>query len=166
MLGKTLLNLDEVGRTLDPRFQPNAAIQRHGADLMRRRTLKSASPANLLNSLLETNEFVQRLPGRLNRMFDAVTEKELEVKVNVANDDLLLAGLQKIANRIATGAVLAALIVGASMLMQVDTEFRVLGYPGFAILLFLAAAIGGVILILDVAVTDRAAKGKHGREPE
>ncbi len=166
MLGKTLLNLDEVGRTLDPAFRPNAAIQDHAADLMRRRTLKSASPANLLNSLLETNEFVQRLPGRLNRMFDAVTEKELEVRVQVANDDLLLAGLQKIANRIATGAVLAALIVGASMLMRVDTEFRVLGYPGFAILLFLAAAIGGIILIFDVAMTDRATNRRHGRKPE
>jgi ubiquinone biosynthesis protein len=166
MLGKTLLNLDEVGRTLDPGFQPNLAIQRHAADLMRRRTLKSASPANLLNSLLETNEFVQRLPGRLNRMFDAVTEKELEVKVRVANDDLLLAGLQKIANRIATGAVLAALIIGASMLMQVDTAFRLLGYPGFAIILFLGAAIGGIILIVDVAMTDRATRSQPGRKPE
>mgnify|MGYP006200118545 CR=1 FL=1 len=34
MVGKALLNLDEVGRTLDPDFEPNAAIRRHAAELM------------------------------------------------------------------------------------------------------------------------------------
>jgi ubiquinone biosynthesis protein len=158
MLGKTLLNLDLVGRTLDPDFNPNQAIQRHAGDLMRRRMLDQASPSHLLTSLLETNEFVQRLPGRLNRVFDALTEKELEVRIRVANDELLLDGLQKIANRIAAGAVLAALIIAASLLMRVETTFRILGYPGIAILLFFAAAFGGLLMLLDVALHDRASR--------
>jgi len=40
MLGKTLLNLDHVARTLDPEFDPNAAIQRHAAEIMRQRMVK------------------------------------------------------------------------------------------------------------------------------
>ena len=47
MLGKTLLNLDQVGRTLDPDFDPNAAIRRNAAELMRRAVRKSLSPGNL-----------------------------------------------------------------------------------------------------------------------
>ncbi len=54
----------------------------------------------------------------------------------------ILEGFQKVANRIALGLVLAALIVGAAMLMRVPTPFTILGYPGLAILLFLAAAAG------------------------
>jgi len=150
-------------RVEPPTFQPNATIRRHAADLMQRRMLKSASPSNVLASLLETNEFVQRLPGRLNRALDSMTEREFEVKVRVANDALLLDGLQKIANRIAAGAILAALIVGASMLMQVETTFTLMGYPGLAILLFLAAAVGGIMLLFDVAAHDRWVK--HSRPP-
>ncbi|MEX2584103.1 MAG: AarF/UbiB family protein [Gemmatimonadota bacterium] len=157
MLGKTLLNLDLIGRTLDPGFQPNMAIQRHAADLMRRRMVKNASPSHIIGTLLETNDFVQRLPGRLNRVFDAITERELEVNVRVVNDSLLLTGLQKIANRIAAGVVLAALIVSAAMLMQVETSFRIMGYPGVAMLLFIAAAAGGGILLFDIATHDRGA---------
>ena len=52
--------------------------------------------------------------------------------------------MQKVANRIASGLVLAALIIGAALLMRVETSFQVLGYPGIAILCFLAAAAGGV----------------------
>jgi ubiquinone biosynthesis protein len=162
MLGKTLLNLDQVGRTLDPRFDPNAAIRRHASDMMQRRMLRNASPAQLLTGLLEANEFAQKLPGRLNRVLDSLTEREFEVRIRMANDTLLLAGLHKIANRIAAGAVLAALIVGASMLMQVETTYRIFGYPGLAMLLFLAAAIGGIILLLDILLHDRWTRGSKG----
>jgi ubiquinone biosynthesis protein len=155
LLGKTLLNLDQVGRLLDPEFEPNAAIQRNAADLMRQRVLKSASPGNLFNSLLETNEFVQRLPRRLNRVLDAVSEREFEVRIRIANDNLIMDGLQKIANRIAAGAVLAALILAAALLMRVETAFRIVGYPGLAVILFLAAVAGGVILVVDVFTHDR-----------
>ncbi len=48
MLGKTLLNLDQIGRTLDPGFDPNAAIRRHAAGILRQRVLKSIAPGEIL----------------------------------------------------------------------------------------------------------------------
>ena len=49
MLGKTLLNLDQVGRTLDPDFDPNAAIRRHAAELTQHaRCARAISPGNAL----------------------------------------------------------------------------------------------------------------------
>jgi hypothetical protein len=68
-------------------------------------------------------------------------------------------GVHKIANRITLGLVLAALIVGAAMLMTVPTDFRILGYPGLAIIFFLAAGrwnrIGfGHIVLRRKAVRD------------
>jgi hypothetical protein len=63
-----------------------------------------------------------------------------------------------VANRIATGLVLAALIVGAALLMRIETSFILFGYPGFAILCFVAAAGGGVALIMNILLTDLRAK--------
>ncbi|MEX2570155.1 MAG: AarF/UbiB family protein [Gemmatimonadota bacterium] len=166
MLGKTLLNLDLVGRTLDPGFQPNLAVQQNAPELMRRRIQKTTSPAHLLSSLLEANDFLQRLPARLNRTFDALSEREFEVKVRVVNDTLLLAGLQKIANRIATGAVLAALIIAAAMLMRVETTFQILGYPGVAMLLFLTAAAGAIVLLFDVIRHDGSTRERGRSSPK
>jgi hypothetical protein len=53
------------------------------------------------------------------------------------------------------GVVLAALIVGAALMMRVDTAFRLFGYPGFAMLCFLFAAAGGVAVVWDVVRHDR-----------
>ena len=46
MLGKTLLNLDQVGRTLDPKFNPNAYVRNNAGHIMQQRMLHSVSPAN------------------------------------------------------------------------------------------------------------------------
>ena len=51
-------------------------------------------------------------------------------------------------------AWLAALIVGAALMMQVSTPFRLFGYPGLAMLLFLLAAACGFLLILSVFFND------------
>ena len=158
LLGKTLLHLDEVGRTLDPSFDPNASVRRNTAELLQKRMLKNASPGNIASALLETKEFVQKLPGRVNKLLDMVAGNELRVRVDAIDENLLIEGLHKIANRVALGLILAALIVGAALLMQVPTSFQILGYPGLAILFFLAAAAGGLALALSIVITD-------GRKP-
>jgi predicted unusual protein kinase regulating ubiquinone biosynthesis (AarF/ABC1/UbiB family) len=157
MLGKTLLQLDEVGKTLDPEFDPNAAIRRHVTELMSKRMRKTATQGSLLSSILEMKEFVAGLPTRLNRIMDAVGNRELEVKVRAMDTPQVMEGLQKIANRITSGLILAALIIGAALLMRVETDYRMFGYPGLAILLFLAAAAGGVWLLVNIFIHDRRA---------
>ena len=47
LLGKTLLNLDEIGRVLDPEFDVNASMRRNATQLMQRRMRKSVTPANV-----------------------------------------------------------------------------------------------------------------------
>ena len=154
MLGRALLALDQVGRTLDPEFDPNAAIRDNASELMRRRMLKTVSPGRMLTNLLEMNELVQKLPGRLNRALETVAEEGLEVRVRVVEDAWLLEGMQKMSNRISMGIVLAALILGAAMMMRVQTRFTLFGYPGVAMLFFLAAAALGIVLVLDILLHD------------
>jgi predicted unusual protein kinase regulating ubiquinone biosynthesis (AarF/ABC1/UbiB family) len=155
MLGKTLLNLDEVGRTLNPKFDPNDSIRRNSADILRQRMVKSASPGNVLSAAMETKEFLQELPGRVNRILDALVHNELMLKVDAVDENALFASFQKIANRIAVGLILAALIIGAAMLMRVETDFRIFGYPGLAMLFFLGAAGGGIWLVITIFASDR-----------
>ncbi len=154
MLGRALLALDLVGRTLDPAFDPNAAIQRNASDMMRRRMLKNASPGRVFANLLEMNELVQKLPGRVNRALEHVSDNGLEVRVRVVEDAWLLEGMQKMSNRIAMGIVVAALILGAAMMMRIPTTFTFLGYPGIAMFFFLLAAALGLVLVMDILLRD------------
>ena len=158
LLSKTLLNLDLVGQTLDPKFNPNASIRRNAEKILRQRVWKTFSPTNLFGGLLEMKDLLARLPSRLNRILDAIAHNELKVKVETIDEDVIIEGLQKIANRITLGLVLAALIVGAALLMRVETPFRLFGYPGFAILCFLGVGGGGLFLIFRILMHDHASK--------
>ena len=120
MLGKTLLNLDQVGRALAPEFDPNASIRRNGAEILRQRVLKTLSPSNLFSGVLEVKDLVQRLPTRLNKFLDALANNEFKVSVDAIDEKTLIIGFQKVANRITVGLIIASLIVGAALLMRVD----------------------------------------------
>ena len=98
------------------------------------------------------------MPKRLNRFFDLLSRNELKVEVDAIDETALIQGLQKIANRIALGVVLAALIVGAAIVLQIPTRLTILGYPAIAVVLFAAAAIGGIALIGSIVATDRRAR--------
>ena len=163
LLGKTLLQLDQIGKILNPTFDPNDAIRRNAAEIMTQRMRKQATQGSLLNSVLELRDFLTGLPMRLNRIMDAVGNSELEVKVRAVDAGLVMEGLQKIANRIAAGIILAALIVGASLLMHVNTRFQLFGYPGLAILCFLAATAGGFWLVMGIFIQDHKDKKKATR---
>jgi ubiquinone biosynthesis protein len=90
----------------------------------------------------------------VNRILDALAGNDLRLKIEVIDHGSIIDGFQKVANRIALGLVLAALIVGAAMLMRVPTSFTILGYPGVAMLLFLAAAAGGFWMAWTILAGD------------
>jgi hypothetical protein len=107
-------------------------------------------------------DFVGHLPSRVSRILDAIANAEFELKIKTQEVHVLLDGFQKIANRITTGLILAALIIGASLLMPVPTDFRLFGYPGLAMLFFLIAAGLGLWLVFNILLKDK----KGGKRPE
>jgi len=155
MIAKALMNLDRVVYTLDPTFDPNAIIREQSSEILNQNLLRSVSPSSLLSGAVDVKEFAEKLPMRVNRILDAVGNNELRLKVDAIDERIVLDGLQKIANRITLGLVVAALIVGAAMLMRVDTPFRIFGYPGLAMILFLMAAAAGLVLAYNILFRDQ-----------
>ncbi|MBW3661870.1 MAG: AarF/ABC1/UbiB kinase family protein [Actinobacteria bacterium] len=155
LLGRTLLNLDAVGRSLAPEFEPNVAIRRIAAEVASKSLIETLTPSRAMRSVLDAKEFAEELPGRLNRILERVDRGELRLEIDAIDETRLTRAIQKVANRVTMGLVLAALIVGAAMLMRVETEPRLFGYPALAIVAFLLAALGGVGLIASIVWNDR-----------
>jgi predicted unusual protein kinase regulating ubiquinone biosynthesis (AarF/ABC1/UbiB family) len=154
MFAKALLNLDRVVYTLDQNFDPNVIIRDRANEILQRNILKSVAPNSLLSSVVDLKEFVEKLPNRVNRILDAAGNNDLRFKVDAIDEKVVMEGLQKVANRITLGLVVAALIVGAAMLMRVETSFRIFGYPGLAMIFFLLAAAAGLILAFNILFYD------------
>ena len=161
MIAKALLNLDRVVYTLDSAFDPNLIIRERANEILQQNILKSVAPTNLLAGVVDLKEFAEKFPTRLNRILDQVGNNELRFKVDAIDEKVVLEGLQKVANRITLGLIVASLIVGAAMLMRVETSWRILGYPGLAMIFFILAAAAGFGLIFTILFYDEKRRKKH-----
>jgi len=123
------LNLDRSVFTLDPGFEPTAIIRQRAIEILQRNLMQSVSSMKLIGGAVELKEFAEKLPGRVNKILDTIGNNEFKVDINANDEKIVLEGLQKVANQISLGPILAALIVGAAMLMRVEPSFKILGYP-------------------------------------
>jgi predicted unusual protein kinase regulating ubiquinone biosynthesis (AarF/ABC1/UbiB family) len=153
MVGKALLNLDMVARILDPGVDPVAIVQEQAMGLARGGLTPSLS--GMLTAAMEARDFAEQLPGRVNRAMDALASGRFELRVDAFDETEFLRGLHRMANRVATGVVLAALIIGAALMSRIETSTTIAGYPALAFICFVAAALGAAWLLAAIVLSDR-----------
>lgn len=107
-----------------------------------------------LDEALQSEEPQPGSPPEEEQLAHLLSANQIEIGVKAFDEQRLMKGLHRVANRIAVGVILAALIIGAALLMRVNTSFKLLGYPGLAIILFLLAAAGDVAMVISVIRTD------------
>ncbi|NNC78272.1 MAG: AarF/ABC1/UbiB kinase family protein [Woeseiaceae bacterium] len=161
LLGKTLLNLDQFAVALDPEFNPYATIRSNAAKIIQGRIDNESLPSRLYASFADTRELAEKLPRKLSKILDTVAQNRISLTIEMAEIRRLTDTLRSLANRISVGIILASLIIGAALLMRVETEFTLFGYPGLAIVLFLAAAAGGLWFALSVIIGDSRSTRSH-----
>ncbi len=154
LLGKILMNLDQIVATLTPQLDLQATIKKHVEKLFQQKLLHELKPSNLLNVVVETKNLIKNLPERIDKITDKLANNQLEIKVDAIDEKRFTDGFQKVANRITLGLIIAAMIIGAAMLMQVPTTFRILGYPGLAMIFFMVAAMAGFVFMYNIIFKD------------
>ena len=165
MIGKALLNLDQATAHLDPDFAPAEAI-RDNVSAIFASSLRT-SPGGILAAAIEAKEFTAQLPKRANRILDSLAQGQFTVHVDAIDEHRLHLVLQRIANRLTLGLVIAATIIGAAMMMRVETDTRILGFPAIAMLFFTFAVVAGIALAVQIVLTDRkvARTARHNAAP-
>jgi len=147
LLAKALFNLDAVTRALDPSYNPIDTIREFGAQIAAERTRRELNPRRIFQLASEAGSLMTALPHRLDVISERLASNEFQTRLDVPQLPLLLEGLQKVANRVFSGVVLAGLLVASAMLLP---HQRALGLIGFV----LAGAIG-LWMVLSILWTDR-----------
>lgn len=154
-LGKVMLNLDQIIATLAPDAHLQEIIRKYIGSLLRRQSFSDLTSGSFVQSFLESKELVSQLPYRLNKISDKLASDKLRIKVDTIDEKEFIKAFQKVANRITVGLIIAALILGAALIMRIPTEWSIWGYPGFAVLLFMLAAVIGFYLVYQILLKDK-----------
>lgn len=154
MLGKALLNLDDVARHLDPSYEPATAIREHSVHLMRHRMVQAASPINLVSAALDAKEFAERLPQRMNKVLDSLAEGNFRINVEGIDESGIMRSVQKLANRGAAGITVAAFVLAGAIFSISSTGPRWDGVSAFTIVLLGLAFVVALGMVLSTFHTD------------
>ncbi|MFA6223569.1 MAG: AarF/UbiB family protein [Desulfomonilaceae bacterium] len=158
MLGKTILQLDQVAAALDPDFDPNSSLRKYAGQIMLQYLTGRVTVGNVISGIWEFKDSISNLPKSLSSVLEQMAINRFQVKVDLLDENRFVGGMQKIANRITLGLLLASLIIGAGLMARLPTTFQILGYPAIAIIFFLIASAGAVILILHILIYDEKPK--------
>lgn len=154
LLAKALFNLDAVTRSLDPGFNPSETIREYTNEIANERAKRDLSPARLFKIATETSDLMGALPHRLDLITQKLASSDFAVRIDAPQLGVLLRGMEKIANRIFTGLVLAGLLIASGQLLP---YWRKLGLTGFVI----AAALA-LYMVVSILVTDRRGRKASG----
>lgn len=160
ILGKILLNMDQIVAVLAPKYDLQKAIRRIMTEMINKKIKQELQPENIYAFLLDNKKLIENLPARLNTITENLASNQFEIKINSLDEQRLTIGLQKVANRITAGLIITAMIVGAALLMRVPSPFSVMGYGILPFIFFLIAIGLGLYLIYNIMFKDQDFKKK------
>ena len=150
LLIKAFITLEGLGRALDPDFH----MAEQALPLLRQTLRAQYQPRVLLQkgwrSLRRTLALIEQLPHDLGRLLRRARHGQLRVQLELAHLRRVGDQLNQAANRISMALVIAALIVGSSIVMTVPAGPTLLGLPAFGLLGFVGAVLGGLWLLRSI----------------
>lgn len=156
ILGKILLNMDQIVASLAPEYDLQKSIRSYMEELVNSKMKQELKPENIYRVLLDHKKLAEELPGRLNRITEQLSEGQLELKINAIDEDRLTDGFQKVANRITSGLIIAAMIIGAALLMRVESTYSIMGYGLLPFVFFMIATALGLYLLYQILFKDKS----------
>lgn len=156
LLIKAFISLEGMGRELDPDFDIAAEAMPMLEQLLRARYTPFALIKRGGQAVTEALTLIAGLPHDLSRLLRAARRGRLEIHIDVANLKHVGNQLDGAANRLVVGIVVAALIVGSSIVTTVSGGPSLFGLPALGLFGFLCAVIGGLWLILSIWRSSRA----------
>ncbi len=150
LMMKALGTVEGVGRILDPEFDMIARATPFitQVKLDRFKPERIADDAYDLGSQLV--QFLRQFPNQLLDLANLIRQEKLRLQIEHRGLENMLATHDRISNRISFSILIAALIIGSALIVISETPPLIYGISLIGILLFSAAAIMGIWLLVAI----------------
>ncbi len=155
LMNRTILIVDNIGRQLDPEFNLIAASEPYASRLVMERMSPSHLLAKAKDNVEDLSGILLDTPKQVSRLLRKTLRDDLSFKIDPIGMDKLIADIDRSSNRIAFSLIVAAIIVGSSLLIQSDIGGRIFGLPTVGAIGFLVAFLLGVRLLLSILKSGR-----------
>jgi len=150
MMERALVISEAVGRQLYPEFNYFDLL----IPYVRKQLLLRLNPARhyryIVRSIGQVSDILKRLPDDIQSFLVKLRNNQLTVRFYHEGLDDLRKELDRSSNRISFSLIVAALIIGSSLIINIDKGPHIFGYPILGIIGFMLASILGFWLLVAI----------------
>lgn len=155
LMAKALVVMEGVGRELDPDFD----MIEHTKPFLKRLMKQRIAPAYLMKSLLKTlggyEELLTILPNDTMEILEKIKKDRISIGFEHKGLEEFISMVDKSTNRLSFSLIIMGLVVGSSLIMQVNKGPLFLGFPVFGLFGYSIAAVLGLWLLLTILRSGR-----------
>ena len=155
LLAKTFMTMESMGRQLDPDFD----MTTHLMPMMEKEIRERLSPGNAFKEIFgNLNSYVnlaRSLPKDIKEILNRINRDKFKIDLEHRGLDRFTKDMDKSINRLSSSLIIAALIVGSSIAMQIDKGPELLGLPLFALLGYSIAGLISLVWLIAIIRSGR-----------
>ncbi len=155
LLAKSLVLVEGMGRALDPAFD----MVEHLKPFMIKALRKKFSPRRVsrdINQILFSYlNLARTIPRDFKEIINRINRNKFKIDLEHRGLDKFTAEFDRSINRLSTSMILAAMIIGSSIIMHIDKGPKILGFPVFAFMGYSVAGLVGLWLVYAIIRSGR-----------
>ena len=150
LFSKALATYEEVAKMLDPDYDLVTQMIPYVKKLAYRKFKPKALLRDLFTTSVDLRDLLVTFPFELKRIIKKLGKGRLSFTFQHKGLDKLILELDRSSNRISFSLVIAAIIVGSSLILRLETKYTLFGYPFLGILGYIFAGVLGVWLVIAI----------------
>jgi len=162
LLIKAFITLEGMGRRLDPGFHMTTEALPMLRQVVRARYQPKVMATRAWQTLRRTLAVAEQLPHDVSRLLRNARRGRVHVGIELAHLKRVGDQIDRAANRLTMALVIAALIIGSSIVMTVKGGPTLFGLPAFGFIGFASAFVGGLWLVRAIWRSSRGRDVEDG----
>ena len=155
ILAKALVIMEGVGRQLDPEFN----MINHMRPYVNKLVFERFSPKNISEQagriVQAYGSLAKNLPQDIKEFVNRLNRNQFKIDLEHRGLEKLVTDLDRSSNRVSFAVVIGSLIVGSSLVMQIDKGPMILGFPLLGLLGYSIAGFLGLWLAIGILRSGR-----------
>ncbi len=155
LLAKALVTIEGIGRQLDPEFNMVGHLKPFMRDLVRERVNPLSLSREWAGVLQSYGALAKHLPHDIKEFINRINRNKFKIDLEHRGLERLIIDLDKSSNRLSFSLIIAALVIGSSILMQTERGPFLFGFPLLGFLGYSIAALLGLWLAIAILRSGR-----------
>lgn len=150
LLCKATMEIESIGRTLDPDFEANKIAGPFITEITKKLLWPQNFTKFFINFAEDIKEFITESPRSFNSIIKKVEKGKLAIEFHHIGLEELIDKLDSVSSRISVSLIISAIIVASGFIVMTGRGPMVYGIPTLGLVGFITAGVLGIMLIISV----------------